>query len=204
MPRLRPIAISTSLVLLGLLTLTTVRQLPIWRDTFALAEAETIVNPSDERAQYLSAFGREQRGDLPGAIQHYTIAARLKPNDIVCLYRLGYVTLANGDPNGAIPPLQSAVRQYSGYAEAQATLGVALARAGRSAEAVAPLQAALIAHPRDLPTRYILAVVLGNLHRDTEAETELAQVVAEAPDFPGAADALRTIRARASKTKAHS
>lgn len=190
-------AYAAGTVVLCVLTARSVRQIPVWRNTFTLAAASVKTNPDDSTAQVNVAIDLGAKGDAAGAIAHLRTAAQIKPDDPVIALYLGRTLEETGDFAGAVEPLQRAVQRDPKAAEAQARLGVALAKTGHPAEAVVPLRAALEIQPRDAETRYILGVILGNLHRYPEAEAELAQVVAKNPAFPGAQDALSLVRKRA-------
>jgi len=195
----RGVTIGVVALVLALFTLRTIRQIPVWHNTFTLAFASLVTDPTDTTAHVNVAIWQAAHGDVPGAILHLREAARLKPDDAAISLYLGRTLQKTGDLAGAIPPLQNALKQEPRSAEAALRLGVCLASTGRIAEAVAPLKTGLALRPGEFSTRYILAISLGNLHRDAEAAAEMQQVVALHPAFLDAAYSLGRLQERLGK-----
>jgi Tfp pilus assembly protein PilF len=84
-------------------------------------------------------------------------------------YNLGSVQHLRGAEDEAIRHLSEAVRIEPGYADAHATLGMALLARGRSADARQHLRAAIEAEPRHLVARHQLEQLLMREERFDEA-----------------------------------
>jgi tetratricopeptide (TPR) repeat protein len=106
-------------------------------------------NPEDFAAHYNLAALLMGRGDLPGAIRHFSEASRIRPNEATLNNAFGAALLATGQPEEAIPRLTAALNARPDYFDAHYNLGNALAALGDFKGALAEFQAAVRLNSED-------------------------------------------------------
>jgi tetratricopeptide (TPR) repeat protein len=150
------------------------------------AEAENRV--ADARREYRAALsgtlvGRnallvaiarlaQVEGDLPGAIDALSEAARLNPNDAAIHKELAGAYAAQGGSDDAFAELMAALLIDSRNAQAHAAIGQLYIDGGHDAGAVTAFTRALELMPDGYETRYALATALTRLGRTAEAARE--------------------------------
>jgi tetratricopeptide (TPR) repeat protein len=158
-------------------------------DRFARAqrgEAENRV--ADARREYQAALsgtvaGRsvllvgiarlaQVEGDLDGAIEAYTQAARFNPNDPNIRKELGAAYAADGRADDAFCELMAALFIDPRDARAHTAIGQLYLDAGRDIEAVTAFGRALELKPDGYETRYALATAFTRLGKTAEAARE--------------------------------
>ena len=127
------------------------------------------------RSIILVAIGRlaQVDGDLAGAIDALTRAARLNPNDALVRHELSAALAADGRIDDAFVELAAAVIINPRDAQAYAAIGQLHLEAGRNAEAAAAFTHALELAPDRYELRYSLATAYERTGDRTNAAKEL-------------------------------
>jgi tetratricopeptide (TPR) repeat protein len=102
----------------------------------ALAE-----NPADARAEYRLGTVCLLQRDYRTAIQHYSRALQLQPDNAYAQAELGAAWIKLGEPEKALEPLLAATRLDALYPAAHYRLGTLYRQLGREAEACRELEA---------------------------------------------------------------
>jgi cytochrome c-type biogenesis protein CcmH/NrfG len=109
-----------------------------WR--WRAAEGLVRTNPLDPENWLLAGEGRHARGELPGAIDAFERALRLKPRWGRALVALANAQAAAGDFRAAVPTFEAALAAGETDPTLLRNLGVAAAQAGDVPRAVAALE----------------------------------------------------------------
>ena len=113
-------------------------------------------------------------GDFAGAIEAFTRAVRLNPNDVNMHRELAFAYAGQGAVDDAFNELVAALLLNPRDAQAFADIGRLLLDAGRDADALPPLYRALTLAPDRFEARYAIATGLTRLGRNDDAARELA------------------------------
>jgi Tfp pilus assembly protein PilF len=151
-------------------------------------------DPNDFGAQYNLAAMLQGRGDLSGALEHYQVAVRLRPNDAIAINALGGALLAAGKARDAIAPLKTAVAAQPDYFPAHYNLGNALASLGRFPEAIVEYQEAVRLNPKDSMAETNLGAALSETGDLKAAREHLLKAVEIDPKNGLAQDDLREVQ----------
>jgi choline-sulfatase len=133
-------------------------------------------------------------GDLAGARAALEEARAVAPDDERVRLALSAVYRDLGDLDAAIAEVREAVRHKPRFGDGWNALGLLLAAAGRDREATSAFQSAYELSPRDPDALFNLATSHLKAGRPAEARPLLEALVARAPSFPGAAQALAEAR----------
>jgi len=106
-------------------------------------------NPEDFEAHYNLAALLMGRGEISEALEHFTQANRIRPNEATVNNAFGAALLATGRPEESIPHLTAALNARPNYFDARYNLGNALAALGDFRGALAQFQAAVRINPED-------------------------------------------------------
>lgn len=158
-------------VFVGGCTLLARHQISYWRSNTALWGRAVAINPRNPYAQNLLglAFNSEDRNDA--AIEHFTIAAGLRPDTVDYRYNLGLDLIKAGRFPDAVTNLEAAVQGKPDDAALHNTLGVALVQLNQSAKAGREFTRAIQLQP-DYEKPYInLGKVCLDLGRPRDAIT---------------------------------
>lgn len=137
-------------------------------------ERVTQLNYSYARGHYLLGVARERSGQLQGAIQEYTVAEKLDPNDFETHMALGHTRLnSSTDAPAAEAEFREALKLKAGDADAEMGLTQSLIAEKKPADAAATLADYLRGHPGDTKARMMRASLLVDLGKDEDALTEL-------------------------------
>jgi tetratricopeptide (TPR) repeat protein len=123
------------------------------------------------RSPILVAIGRlaQVEGDLTGAIDAFTQAVRLNPNDANIRKEFAATYIAAARPGDAFCELVAALLIDSRDAHAHSAIGQLYLDTGRTAEAVAAFRRALELMPSAFEVRYALATALSRAGDTAEA-----------------------------------
>ena len=168
----RAVAGGVSVLALAGLSVATVRQVPVWKDTVTLfghALAVTGVNPV---AQEKLGEALLEQGRLPQAISHLEEALRIIPTYADAHNNLGSILGMQGHNEEALEHFRAAVLGLN-TAQVHHNLGFTLAKMGRVDEAIPEYEAALRLDPDRYLTLVLLSKVLGSRGRFAEAEPHL-------------------------------
>jgi len=162
----------------------------------ALSRHDIDRDPKDFAAQYNLAAMLQARGELGEALEHYRMAAHLRPDDCIANNSLGGALLASGDASGALGPLQAAVAKNSEYFPAHYNLGNAYASLGRFPESIAEFKAAARLNPTDSMAQTNWGAALAETGALAQAREHLKKAVQLDPHNTVAQDNLNEVESR--------
>lgn len=183
-------------IVLALLSVMTLRQIGVWKDSLSLwghALNVTRDNPTAE-LNFGGELLKAHRADE--AIVHLSRACRLEPEASEPAYTLGSAYAALGKTEDARRAYEDALRLSPDFAAAHRRIGELLAAEGRWAEAVPHFEAQVRLEPANPAARYNLALALEGIGRLEEAIQELARAVALDPNAPLPKEELRRLLLR--------
>lgn len=115
----------------------------------AMARHNLEKNPDDFEAHYNLAALMMSRGEFREAIDHFSAATRVRPNEPTVNNAFGAALLASGEPEQAIPKLTAALNARPDYFDAHYNLGNALAALADFRGALTEFQTAVRLNPQD-------------------------------------------------------
>ena len=115
----------------------------------AMARHNLQKNPDDFEAHYNLAALLMRGGQVREAIDHFSAATRIRPNEPTVNNAYGAALLASGAPEQAIPKLTAALNARPDYFDAHYNLGNALAALADFRGALAEFQTAVHLNPQD-------------------------------------------------------
>ena len=127
-----------------------------------------------------------QKGHYAEAVQSYSIAVRLKPDDAEAHYNLGVVLGEKDQADEAIGQFKEAVRLRPDYAEAHFAVGSALLNKGQTAEAISQFQQAIRLKPDFAEAHCNLGAALLNKGQIDKAISQFQEALHLKPDFADA------------------
>jgi tetratricopeptide (TPR) repeat protein len=154
--------------------------------------------PNDAGTHVHVADALWEQGKWTEAEPEYTAAIADDPHNCNAQWRLGDSMLqANADPAQALKPLDAAVQQCPGLAQARVDRARALVKLHRAAEALPDLEAALKQSPDEPSIHFLLGQVYRSQGKSAEAAREMqtfARLRQAASDAQAkqAGDAMRT------------
>jgi arylsulfatase A-like enzyme/Tfp pilus assembly protein PilF len=158
----------------------------------AAATVERGLRIAPRNAELHQMRGRLQlaAGDRVTARSSLERARELDPQNALVRVDLTTLYRSQGEIEAALREGEEAVRLAPTLAEAQVALGLALGASGREREAGDAFRAALRAHPDDPDALFFLGSVELRAGQPEKAKPLLARLVAKAPGYPGAKEAL--------------
>jgi cytochrome c553 len=132
--------------------------------------------------QVLPRGERDRRRELDQAVLGHRLEKN--PADFEANLNLGAVELSRLDPQGAITPLERALRADPGRTDARNMLGLAFAATGRVNDAIRQYDIVLAANPGDGRTHFNRANALMKAGRIDEAIQDYRAAMAAFPDDP--------------------
>jgi tetratricopeptide (TPR) repeat protein len=157
------------------LSLATVRQIGVWRDSVTLFAHALAAGGDNPVAETNLAAALLERGRLDEARPHAERAARLAPRAPQVHLTLGRALLQGGDAAAAERAFAEAARLDPHDARAHYNLGVVAAAGGRGDEAIAHYRRALAARPDYVNAHNNLGNALAEAGRLDEAEMALRE-----------------------------
>ncbi|HEV2488649.1 MAG TPA: tetratricopeptide repeat protein [Candidatus Acidoferrales bacterium] len=146
-------------------------------------EKVTQLNYSYARGHYLLGAARERSGQLDAAIEQFTVAEKLDPNDLETHLALGRTFLSSDNSAArAEAEFHEALKLDANNANAHWGLAESLAAQTKRADAAAELAVYLAEKPNDSGARLMRASLLIDLDRYDEALAELDQVAKAGPE----------------------
>jgi protein O-mannosyl-transferase len=141
------------------------KQVPIFKNDFALWSDTVEKNPNAWMAQYnlANVFIAEQK--IEEAIVHYREAIRIKPDFALAPFNLGNALLAQKNAQEAIIQYQTSIRIKPEFVDAYNNLGVALLSEGKTQQAITQFQRALALKPDFADARKNLDITLATDRR---------------------------------------
>jgi tetratricopeptide (TPR) repeat protein len=160
----------------------------------ALSRHNVEKNPADFEAHYNLAAMLQAKNNLDGAIEEFTAAVRLRPQDATGNNALGAALVAAGHPEQAVGYLQTALKSRPDYFDAHYNLGFALAGQNDLLGAAEQFRLALQLQPKDAAVEANLGVALAELGRYPEARTHFEHALQIDPEQPVAKENLETLK----------
>ncbi len=176
------------------LTVLTLEQIPVWRDTEQVWRHSLEIDPDCSfcHGQWGALLGN--RGELGQAIGHFERVVALRPDNVRHRGNLGLALLKAGRAADAAAHFERMLAQEPSDAEIRTRLGLALAQQGKLAEASVELERASRDNPRHVGALVNLGLALIQLGRPADAMPYLERAAALDPASAPARDAL--VRAR--------
>jgi tetratricopeptide (TPR) repeat protein/mono/diheme cytochrome c family protein len=143
----------------------------------ALASHHIQNDPGDFEAHYNLGALLQMKGDLPGAVEQFTEAVRIHPEDPVANNALGAMLLASKRPDEAIPRFHTALSGRADYFDARYNLGNALAAQGDFAGALEQFRAAVRLNPSDANAEANLGSALAETGNIKEARAHFQRAL---------------------------
>jgi tetratricopeptide (TPR) repeat protein len=134
-------------LLIGIFSMLTWRQSRVYTSTETLWHDTIAKNPDAWLARAALGYSLAEKGEFDGTIEHFSEAARIKPEDANAHYNLGVALSRQGRIEEAVQHYSEAVRIKPDYAEAHNNLGILLAEQGRLDGAIAHFSTALRIKP---------------------------------------------------------
>lgn len=159
----------------------------------AMARHNIQKNAEDFEAHYNLAALLMERGELPGAMEHFAEASRIRPNEPTVNNAFGAALLAAGNPQEAISKLTAAVNARSDYFDAHYNLGNALAALGDFKGALAQFQIAVRLKPDDASAEANLGSAFAETGDVKEARKHLERALQLDPKNEVALDNLQQL-----------
>jgi tetratricopeptide (TPR) repeat protein len=150
-------------------------QLSIWGDTVAK-------RPANARAHDSLGNALLDAGRVKDAIQEYTVALGLAPDDPREHYNLGRGLAVVGQPAAAMVQYQEALKLDPDYVDAHNNFGVVLAAAGRLEEAVEQYETVLKLQPDNAEAYYNLGRADYQMNRLPQAIEQYGKALQLNPD----------------------
>lgn len=143
----------------------------------ALAMHHIQNDPEDFGAHYNLGALLQMKGDLAGAVEQFTEAARIRPNDPVANNALGAMLLASKRLDEAIPHLNAALSGRADYFDAHYNLANALAAQGDFQGALTHFRAAVRLNPQDANAEANLGSALAETGKIKEARAHFERAL---------------------------
>ena len=145
------------------------------------------IKPSEaSNAEVHIGVAFDGRGQPEKAIDRFTEALRLNPNNASAYSSLGIVLFRQGEIDRAIHHFKEALRVNPGYAPAHNNLGIALAQRGDTGQAVFHYSEAVKLKPAFAKAHYNLGNILTELDKLDEAIDHYQKAIAINPAYADA------------------
>jgi len=177
---------ATAGVVIVLLTAATWIQVGCWHDSISLFQHAIAVTGRNYTAELNLGVAMDVKGDVDGAITHYSAALEMNPRDFKAHNNLGIALQASGRMEEAVAHYQAALRIRPKFAEAHGNLANALAQVGNLEEAVAHYARLIELRPEDPHAYFLLGKALARMGRIDEAAGAYHETVRLAPGDPEA------------------
>jgi len=159
----------------------------------ALSRHNVEKNPADFEAHYNLAAMLQAKNNLDGAVEEFTAAVRLRPQDATGNNALGAALVAAGHPDQGAGYLQAALKSRPDYFDAHYNLGFALAGQNDFEGAAEQFRLALQLQPKDAAVEANLGVALAELGRYPEAKMHFEHALQMDPEQPVAKENLEAL-----------
>jgi Flp pilus assembly protein TadD/mono/diheme cytochrome c family protein len=166
----------------------------------AMARHNLQKNPQDFEAHYNLAALLMGRGEVGEAIDHFTQASRIRPEQATVNNALGAALLAAGRVNEAVPALTAALKARPDYFDAHYNLGNALAARGDFAGALVHFQSAVRINPEDANAEANLGSALAETGNLKEARLHFERALRINPNHELARENLQQLNSGPNST----
>jgi Flp pilus assembly protein TadD len=150
-------------------------------------------NPADFEAQYNLGAMLQDRGVTEEALQHFALAARIRPQDAIANNALGAALLAAGRLDEAILRFSAALKAQPDNFDAHYNLANTLASQGKFPEAIDHYRAATRLRPDDANAEANLGAALAEAGNLPEAKLHLERALRINPNQELARDNLAEV-----------
>ncbi|MEE3330520.1 MAG: tetratricopeptide repeat protein, partial [Myxococcota bacterium] len=195
----RGLGIAGAALVLGACAFGSRAQVPYWKDTVTLFARTVEVDPTNHLAHALLARGYEMRGEDEPALEHYAVAAQLRPYHHGSLFAMGQRLAAEGHPELALRAFEAELAAKPDVVAARLELAMLRRRLGDVEGARRELELArgiLPESPEIIENLARLDFAVGRLD---EAEKRLNEALALDPDFASGYRSLAVLRAQAGR-----
>jgi Flp pilus assembly protein TadD len=181
------------LLLIGILSAMSIRQVGIWRDTATLYQYVIAKLGNDPlRADLYRKLGfyYTYQGKFGDAANQFKEVVKLEPDHAEMHARLGFALNKEERLDEASDQYRQALNLQPNDAETHKGLGVVLVKKGLMDEAISQFQTALKLQPNDAETHSFIGVTLIKKGLMDEAISQFRTALQLQPDFSGARDNL--------------
>jgi tetratricopeptide (TPR) repeat protein len=169
-------------VTLGVLTVATIRQTGLWRDSTVLWSRVLELDPSSSVAHSALASLLFKEDRIPEGLEHARWAVELSPNYAQARNDLGVGLMRSGDVRAGISELQRSLALNPAYHEAENNLGVAESQTGNLADAFVHYQRAVALNPDYADAHVNMGNLLVREQKIDEAIPHYAEALNIQPD----------------------
>lgn len=131
-----PLMIAATLLLAAVLSVMTIRQISVWKDSIALWQYTTAGVPDYALTHFQLGNAYKDRGEIDRAAQEWRKTVMIKPDHSSALNMLGNVEMLSGSINRAVKYFSSAVAADANNAEAHYNLALVLDMIDKTDEAL--------------------------------------------------------------------
>lgn len=195
----RGLGIAGAVLVLGACALGSRAQVPYWKDTVTLFARTVEVDPTNHLAHALLARGYEMRGEDEPALEHYAVAAQLRPYHHASLFAMGQRLVGEGRLQLALRAFEAELLAKPDVVAARLELATLRRRLGDIEGARRELELARGILPESPEIMENLALLEFSAGRLDEAEKRLNEALALDPDFASGHRSLAILRARAGR-----
>jgi len=160
----------------------------VWRDWSATRDARAryeqnlkaaTLNPADSDAHLNLGIILEERGDVDGAVAHFTRAIEIDDRETDAHFRLGRIARKRGNLAAAISHFENVVRLDEDHAQFEIwrEIGATYLAAGQYDDARSAFERFLDRRPSDAEGQYLLGLTLAKLNLPEEATAQMRAVV---------------------------
>ncbi len=195
-PKAKPAMISLGISVVSILTVATVARNSIWQDDLTLWSDTARKSPAKARPlinRGLAFFGREQ---FERAIEDYSGAINLDPDDRTAYYNRALVFTETGQYDKAINDYIAAIVSSPSYMDAYLNLGALYARVGKTGLAIQTLSKAVAIDPKNSIGYVNLALAYSQINRLDLAVENYIRAVKVDPSYSNAYHGLGTAYVR--------
>lgn len=160
---------------------------------FSWLEEAVAGDNNDAEAHFNLGVVRQKVGLLEPALESFTAAASLAPDNATAQYNVATGLHELGRMEDAAAAYQTAITVEPSYAAAHAGLAFVLRALGRFDEARAAYEAVIARDPSDAVARVGYGIVLQHLGRLPDAAAALSQAASLDPDYPDACTNLADV-----------
>jgi Flp pilus assembly protein TadD len=175
-------AIGVGAMVVATLSIVTVRQSRVWRDSESLWTRVLAIEPDSPFGHNNLGNIRLRQGRVDEALQHYSTAVRFRPNYAEAHTNLGVALATTGRLNDAIAEYRKALELRPSDDETLNNWGVALARIGDTPGAIDRYTAAITANPANADAHVNWGNALVRLGRNADAIPHYRDALAHRPD----------------------
>ncbi len=189
----------SSCVLILLLIITTRVQLRYWENSIALFTHTLAVTENNYVAHTNLGDALDKRGQYGEAMQYYSEALRIKPDDAFVYDKLATDLDIVGRPDDAVAYYRKSLQLDPGNAQVHNNLGITLIRRGSTDDAIKQFMQAVQLDPCLVDAHYNLGLALSEAGKIQEAIKQYSEALRLKPSDPEIKSSLEKALAELSK-----